>query len=168
MNTIQNDHVVEIMYILTDEHGEQISSTPKGSPLAFIQGKHQIPPGLEMEIQGKQVGETFKATLPPEHAYGIRDEALVQTLPIDDFGPDAKSIVAGDLIQIQNHNGQIMAVQAVKVSDVEITLDANHQLAGKTLTFDIEVVSVREATTDELINGHPVVESCCASGSCSQ
>ena len=168
MNSVQDNHVVEIMYTLTNEDGEQISSTKKGNPLAFIQGGHQIPPGLEREIQGKQTGDTFKVILPPEQAYGIRDETLVQTLPIDDFGPDAKSIVAGDLIQIQNYNGQIMAVQAVKVSDVEITLDANHQLAGKTLAFDVEVVSIREATPDELVNGHPMIESCCASGSCGQ
>lgn len=119
-----------------------------------------------MEIQGKRAGDAFEVVLPPERAYGIRNESLVQTLPLDDFGPDAREVVAGEFIQIQNYNGEIMAAQAVEVNDVEITLDANHQLAGKTLTFDVEVVSIREATIDELANGHPFIESCCVSGSC--
>ena len=168
MHTIKNDHVVEIRYTLTDRTGERIASNKEKSSISFIQGKHQIPPGLETELQGRQVGERFKATLPPKQAYGIRDESLVQTLPLNDFGPEAKTIVVGDLVQIQNDDGQIITVEAVAVNDHEITLDANHKLAGKTLTFGIEVLSIREATIEELVNGYPFIESCCVSGSCRQ
>jgi FKBP-type peptidyl-prolyl cis-trans isomerase SlyD len=167
MDTIQNDHVVEINYTLTDESGDVIDSTQKENPFAFIQGKQNLLPGLEMEIQGKKVGEVFKAVIPPEKAYGQHNQSLVQSLPLESFGADAKSIKVGDAFQIQDHNGQVMRVQAVEINDQEITLDANHQLAGKTLTFDVEIISVREATADELAKGHLFTESsCCDSDSC--
>ena len=169
METIQNDHVVEINYTLTDDKGEVIDSAQGENTMVFIQGQNTIPPGLETEIQGKKVGDVFKAIVPPEQAYGAHDQSLVQSIPIAQFGPNAQNIQVGMMFQIPiNNNGQMLLVKAIKVDDQEITLDANHQLAGKTLTFDVEIKSVREATLDELAKGNLVEESsCCDSSSCS-
>ena len=85
METIQNNFVVEIDYTLTDENGEVLDSSSDRSPLAYIHGLGHLIPGLENEIQGKVVGDSFTATIPPEQAYGVYDENLIYNVPLSDF-----------------------------------------------------------------------------------
>ena len=165
MEQVQSDHVVEIDYILTDDKGTVIDSTQESNPIAFIQGQHHIVPGLEMEVQGKQVGDEFTVTLSPENAYGPYRESLIQVLPIEEFGSDAHLLTVGQYIQIQNYNGEVMPVLVSKITDQDVTLDANHALAGKTLNFEVKIVSMRDATPEELAPGYVAQESSCCSNS---
>ena len=106
--------------------------------------------------------------IPAEHIYGPYDESLIQSVPLEALGSEAKSFKLGDMLEIQAHNGQQIFVKVTQIDEQNITLDANHQFVGKNLTFDVEIVNVRNATTEELLTGHVFEEpSCCESNSCS-
>ena len=168
MNTVKDNHVVEIDYTLYDESGEIIDTSEGKEPLGFIQGKNNIIPGLENEILGKSVGDKFKAVISPEDAYGPHHELMVHTVPLSDFGPNPEEMKVGDVFQVQNNTGQVMAVKVIEIdSDKnEITLDGNHPLAGKTLTFDVEIMNIRKATEEELAKGHLFQEKSCNNEGC--
>ena len=154
MNEVQTNNVVDIEYTLTDSNGELLDSSKDRGPLSYIQGKANIIPGLESEMEGKKIGDSFKVTVAPEKAYGNRDESLVQSVPKTQFGADAEKVKAGDQVQVQTQGGSPMFVMATEVNETEIVLDANHPLAGMTLNFDVEVVAIREATSEELELGY--------------
>ena len=154
MTSIENNHVVEIDYTLKGDNGEVIDSSKDVGPLSFIQGKNNIIPGLESEIAGKKIGDDFNVTIQPEHAYGERNSALIQVVPKSEFGENAEKVQVGDQFQVQNENGQPMVVAVAEVKDNEVVLDANHPMAGVTLHFDVKIVSVRDATKEELNKGH--------------
>ena len=168
MNEIQNNNVVDIEYTLTDPNGELLDTSKERGPLTYIQGKANIIPGLESEMVGKKLGDSFKVTVTPENAYGNRDEALIQSVPKAQFGEDAEKVNVGDQVQVQAQDGSPMYVMAVEVNDNEIVLDANHPLAGMTLNFDVEVVGIREATKEELELGYVQEKesSCDPDGGC--
>ena len=161
MTVIQNDHVVEIDYTLKNDKGDVLDSSKKMGPLSFIQGKKNIIPGLESKVNGKKLGDVFNVTISPEEAYGLRDEAMVQSVPKSEFGPDANNVKVGQQFEVQNQNGQVMLVRVTEVNESNIVIDANHPMAGKTLYFDVEIVGVRDATDEELKRGHLKEESSC-------
>jgi FKBP-type peptidyl-prolyl cis-trans isomerase SlyD len=151
MSTIQNDSVVNFNYTLTNAAGEVLDKS-QGEPLVYLHGAHNIVPGLENAMLGKQVGDKFKVTVEPEEAYGEYQAEMVQEVPRNMFqGVD--DIQAGMQFQAQTDDG----VQVVTVKDVTpelVIVDANHPLAGQALTFDVEVVAIRVATAEELEHGH--------------
>ena len=163
MTNIQTDQVVEIEYTLKGDNGEVIDSSKEMGPLAFIQGKKNIIPGLESEMEGKKLGDSFNVSIDPENAYGARNESMIQSVPKDQFGENAEKVQIGDRFQVQDQDEQLMVVQVIEIKENEIVLDANHPMAGKTLHFDVEIVSVRNATEEELKRGHLTEEesSCC-------
>jgi FKBP-type peptidyl-prolyl cis-trans isomerase SlyD len=149
---IQNDSVVLMHYILTNENGDIIDTSDGREPLAYIQGHQNIIPGLEKEMLGKKVGDKFKAVVQPEEGYGVSNPALVQVLDRSVFqGVD--EIEVGMQFQAQLEDGPII----MSVTDVDgdnITIDGNHALADQVLTFDVEVVEIRNASAEELAHGH--------------
>jgi FKBP-type peptidyl-prolyl cis-trans isomerase SlyD len=147
---IAQKSVVTIHYTLTDAKGEVLDSSdePKGGePLSYIHGLGMIVPGLEAALLGKSAGEQVKVTVAPEEGYGPRLQGLVQKVSRDEF-PD------GDLevgMRFRSHGpGGARILTVAALDDDTVTLDANHPLAGATLNFDVKVVSVREATDEEL------------------
>ncbi|MEC7277048.1 MAG: peptidylprolyl isomerase [Bdellovibrionota bacterium] len=154
MQQIQNDHVVEINFTLTNGNNEVLDSTEKTAPLAYIQGKGNIIAGLEKEILGKAVGDKFKVSLKAEEAYGLHQEDLIQAVPKENFGKEAENIQVGMQFQVQNPDGQVLVVMATEIRENEVVLDGNHPLAGMDLTFDVEVASIRQATPEELKRGN--------------
>ncbi|MDC0253816.1 peptidylprolyl isomerase [Bacteriovoracales bacterium] len=168
METIVDGHVVEMNYTLINSKGDVIDSSSGKAPLAFIQGKGDIVPGLEKEMAGKKVGDSFKVTISPEEAYGTRNEGMVQSVAKEQFGPEASNVEVGMQFQLEGSNGQTLLVTAIKVEENEVILDGNHPLAGETLSFDIEVVSLRDATKEELEKGNiqKESESCSGTGCC--
>jgi FKBP-type peptidyl-prolyl cis-trans isomerase SlyD len=151
---IAKDTVVAFDYTLTDAAGGAVLDTSRGGePLSYLHGAGNIIPGLEREMEGKAVGDAFKATIPPELAYGLRQDELVAPVQRKAFGTAAK-VEAGMAFQANTPDGP-RAVRVVSVDGDEVTIDANHELAGKTLVFDVTVVSVRPATPDETAHGHP-------------
>ncbi|WP_296402207.1 peptidylprolyl isomerase [Psychrobacter sp.] len=151
MTTIAKDTAVRFNYILKDENGNVIDQS-QGEPLAYLHGHNNIIPGLEKELEGKSAGESLTAVIEPADAYGEYQEQAVQQVPRSNFqGVD--NIQPG--MQFQSEaEGQVMLVTVTDVNDETVTVDANHPLAGKKLSFDVEIVEVRAATEDELNHGH--------------
>jgi FKBP-type peptidyl-prolyl cis-trans isomerase SlyD len=151
MSTIQNDSVVNFNYTLTNAAGDVLDKS-QGEPLVYLHGAHNIVPGLENAMLGKQIGDKFQVTVEPEEAYGEYQAEMVQEIPRNMFqGVD--DIQAGMQFQAQTDDG----IQVVTVKDVTpelVIVDANHPLAGQALTFDVEVVAIRAATAEELEHGH--------------
>ena len=149
--TIAKDKVALINYVLTNEHGEQIDAS-NGSPLAYLHGHNNLIAGLESELEGKTVGDKFKAIIAPEKAYGERSEELVQTVPNSIF-QGVEELQVGMRFEAQSEQG-MHSVEITNIEGDQVTVDGNHPLAGMSLTFEVEVVDLREATEDELDHGH--------------
>jgi FKBP-type peptidyl-prolyl cis-trans isomerase SlyD len=149
---IAADAVVLIHYTLKDDDGKVLDSSVGGEPLAYIQGHGNLVSGLEKALEGKSQGNRIEVTLPPAEGYGTRNEALVQRVPKRSMQGSGE-IRKGMQFQAQTDEGvRVFTVTAV-VGDM-VTLDGNHPLADQTLHFDVEVVEVRDATTEELEHGH--------------
>lgn len=152
MTTIANDTVVSFNYTLTDENGEVLDKS-NGEPLAYLHGHHNIIPGLESALLGKKVGDKLTVTVEPKDGYGEYLAEAVQEVPRANFqGVD--NIAVGMQFQTQTEDGHVMLVTVKDVNDDVVIVDGNHPLAGVTLTFDVEIVEVREATADEIAHGH--------------
>ena len=149
---IADKTVVSIHYTLTNALGETIDSPVGQDPLVYLQGAQNIIPGLENALTGKAVGDALQVTVEPAEGYGeIRDE-LIQEVDRSAF-QGVEDIDVGMQFMAQTPWGE-QPVTVVKVEGEQITLDGNHQLAGETLNFDVEVVEVREATAEEVEHGH--------------
>ncbi len=149
---IEKNKVVSINYTLKSDSGEVLDSSEGREPLEYIHGMGNLIPGLEKELDGKGAGETLQAVIAPAEAYGEYSDELVQTVSRTQFeNPD--DIREGAQFQVQTqHDVRIATVTTVEGDNV--TLDLNHPLAGETLHFDVDVVSVREASAEELDHGH--------------
>ena len=149
---IAADAVVLIHYTLKGDDGKVLDSSDGGEPLAYIQGHGNLVPGLEKALEGKKDGDALVVTLSPDEGYGKRNEALVQRVPKRSLQGSGE-IRKGMQFQAQTEEGlRVFTVTAV-VGDM-VALDGNHPLADQTLHFDVEVVSVRAATSEELEHGH--------------
>jgi FKBP-type peptidyl-prolyl cis-trans isomerase SlyD len=159
---IQKGKVVSIDYILRDASGKLLDSSDEGDPLVYLHGNDNIIPGLEKQLEGKATGDKLTCVVPAVEAYGERDEELVLKVSKTEFGPDA-DLSPGMQFEARSEEGtQIVTV--VKVEGDDVTIDANHPLAGETLHFQVSVVDVREATPEELEHGHVHGQESCGCG----
>ena len=149
---IEKDKVVLMNYTLTDNEGSVIGSTEGDVPMAYIQGKGNIIPGLEVEMEGKKAGDKLKVSISTENAYGKRNPELLHVVDRSVFQGD-EEITIGLRVNVQTSNGDSIAIVSA-FDDKTITLDLNHPLADKDLTFDVEIVEVRDATETEKEHGH--------------
>jgi FKBP-type peptidyl-prolyl cis-trans isomerase SlyD len=149
---ITADRVVTIHYTLKDDTGTVLDSSAGGEPLAYIQGHGNLVPGLEKALEGKQGGETLAVSLAPADGYGVRDAALVQRVPKRTLQGSGE-IKKGMQFQARTDDGMRLFTVTAVVGDM-VTLDGNHPLADQTLHFNVDVISVREATGEELEHGH--------------
>ncbi len=149
---ITADRVVTIHYTLKDDSGTVLDSSAGGEPLAYIQGHGNLVSGLEKALEGKQGGHKMAVSIAPADAYGIHDDALIQRVPRRALQGSGE-IRKGMQFQARTDDGMRMFTVTAIVGDM-VTLDGNHPLADKTLHFDVEVVSVREASPEELEHGH--------------
>lgn len=149
---IANDVVASIEYTLTDDQGNVIDSSVGGEPLAYLHGAGNIIPGLESALEGKTVGDSFKISVPPAEGYGEKDDGLLQVVPRSMFrGVD--QVEVGMQFHAQTDYG-MQVITVAKVEGDNVTVDGNHPLAGQNLNFDVKVVEVRAATSEELEHGH--------------
>ena len=149
---IAENHVVTFHYTLKNDEGKLIESSVGRDPLDYLHGHRNIIPGLESELAGKSVGDEFTATIEPANAYGDYDNAMVQKLSRDDFeGVDEFKL--GMRFEVEDADG-IGMVTVTKIAGDEITVDGNHPLAGQRLVFDIVVVDIREASSEEMTHRH--------------
>lgn len=148
---IAHHTVASFNYRLTDDSGELIDGS-EGEPLTYIHGTQSIIPGLEQALEGRRGGDSLQVRLPPELAYGERDEDLVQEVPREALPAEAE-IEVGVQFHAESDEGQHI-LTVIGVDGDTVRLDANHPLAGKTLHFDVEITGVRSATAEELTHGH--------------
>ena len=149
---ITADRVVTIHYTLKDDNGTVLDSSAGGEPLAYIQGHGNLVSGLEKALEGKHDGITLAVVVPPAEGYGVRDEALIQRVPKRSLQGSGE-IKKGMQFQARTDDGMRLFTVTGVIGDM-VALDGNHPLADQTLHFDVEVVGVREATTEELEHGH--------------
>lgn len=149
---IIKDRVVQFHYSLRDADGNEIENSRKGEPMAYLHGHRNMMEGLEVAMEGRSAGDIFSVTLAPEEAYGKRVEGAEQRVPVKHL-QGAKKWRPGMVAHVQTEQG-LRQVQILKVGKFMVTIDTNHPLAGKTVTFDVEVIDVREATPEELAHGH--------------
>ncbi|MHA6266116.1 FKBP-type peptidyl-prolyl cis-trans isomerase [Aliiroseovarius sp. CAU 1755] len=141
MTEVTTGATVRIHYTGTLEDGTVFDSSEGRDPLEFTVGSGMIIPGLDKALPGMSVGEQKKVTIAPEEAYGPRqDEALLE-VPRKDI-PAEIPLEVGLQLQMSGPQGQPMPVTVAELTDDSVTLDANHALAGQTLIFDFEIVSI--------------------------
>jgi FKBP-type peptidyl-prolyl cis-trans isomerase SlyD len=144
--------VVSFHYTLRDPSGRVIDSSAGGEPVTFLEGAGQVIDGLDEQLRFAAAGEKARVIVPAKKAYGERDPAQVQRvkralLPVEG------ELNIGDQFQTdQDRFAPVVTVQAIEGD--EVLLDANHPLAGVDLTFDVDIVAVREPTASELEHGH--------------
>lgn len=150
MNITQNK-VASIAYLVKTQEGALVDQATVDAPLAYLHGHANLIPGLEKELEGKVGGDKFSVTVSPEDAYGEYEDALVQRVPKSAFqGVDSLEIGMRFMAQTQ---GSQMPVEITDIDGDEVVVDGNHMLAGQSLSFDVEVVDVRDATQEEIDNG---------------
>ena len=139
---IGDGDVVHLEYTLTDEGGTPIESNKGKDPLIYTQGRGEIIRGLEKALLGMRQGETKHVTVSPEDGYGLPDPGAVVELPRAQVPPDVQ---AGAQLVGRNQNGQSLRARVKEVRETTVVLYFNHPMAGKTLIFDIKVLSVTPA-----------------------
>jgi len=144
--------VVSMHYTLTDDSGDVLDSSRGGEPFSYLHGHNNIIPGLEKALEGVEMGFKSKVTVAPTEGYGEKNPEAIFEAPREHFPPDMK-LEIGARVYADGPNGPI-TLTVVKLTDNGAVLDANHPLAGKTLHFEVEITTVRTATTEELAHGH--------------
>jgi FKBP-type peptidyl-prolyl cis-trans isomerase 2 len=137
---VETGSSVKIEYTLKDDKGAVLDTNAGKEALAFTQGSQQIIPGLDKALLGMKVGDSKKVTVKPEDAYGAVDPKAEAEVPKDAL-PQGAAVV-GTRLLARGQDGQPRPVTVKVVKDTTVLLDLNHPLAGKTLFFDVKVVSV--------------------------
>ena len=150
---ISEQKVVTMNYEVADDQGQLIDRSEEGGPLAYIHGNGQLIPGLETALEGRGKGDKVAVHVSPEQGYGERDEEGVQTVARNQFD-DSVEIEVGMQFEAQDDDEGHQIVTVAAVDGENITLDTNHPLAGKNLRFKVEILDVRDASTEELSHGH--------------
>jgi len=150
---IANNSVVSIEYTLKDDKGNILDTSEGREALSYLHGASNIIPGLENALSGKTLGEELSVTVPPEEGYGQRNEQLTQVVSRDMFESIDK-IEIGMQFHGQSPDEQPIIITVTAIEGDNITIDANHPLAGVNLNFDIKIIDVRDATAEELEHGH--------------
>jgi FKBP-type peptidyl-prolyl cis-trans isomerase SlyD len=140
---IQDGSLVSIEYSLKDETGKIIESNRDKEPLTYIQGAGQIVPGLEKALAGLKVGDQKTVTVKPEEGYGPINPDLTQELPKEKLPPDALKV--DTMLMMKTPQGPI-PIRVKEIKEKTVVVDLNNPLAGKTLTFDVKIKDIREAS----------------------
>ena len=141
MSKAKSGDTVRVHYTGKLNDGTQFDSSAGGDPLEFSLGEGNVIPGFENAVEGMEIGESKSVTIEAEQAYGPRHEQLVQDVPREQLPNDMQPAV-GMQLQAQGEDGRTMRLVVTAVEDEAITVDGNHPLAGQSLNFDIELVSI--------------------------
>ena len=150
---IQKNSAVSFHYSLTDDDGNTVDSSAGAEPLAYLHGAGNIIPGLETALEGQSAGDTLQVAVAAADGYGEVQPELIQEVPKSAFqGVD--NIETGMQFEAQTSQGGTVPVVITAVAEETVTVDGNHPLAGKNLHFDVTIEQVREATEQEISQGH--------------
>lgn len=141
MSQVKQGDTVQIHYTGTLADGSVFDSSAGRDPLEFTVGSGQIIPGLDAAMEGMSVGEKRLVEIPSDQAYGPVHPEARRAVPREEI-PEEVPMEVGTQVHAHNEQGQMMTLTIIEITDAHVVLDANHPLAGKDLTFDVELVSI--------------------------
>lgn len=155
-DTIQENKLVELNYKVIDKKTEQVLSTVE-FPLSYVHGAEKVlASSVTAELEGKSAGQTIEVEIDGNAIYGPRDEGLVFTDRIENVPEDFREI--GTKILMENEKGEPKEFIVTRMDEQTLTVDGNNPLCGRDLVFILEILSVRDATPEEIEAGTKVVE----------
>lgn len=152
--TVADGTVVSLAYTLRLDDGEEIDAAGSDDPLVYLHGAQNIITGLERALAGLKVGDARSVIVSPGDAYGEMDPDAFELVPFEAFPSDLDLEEGLGLRMVESGTGREIEAFISELRDDGVLLDLNHPLAGETLHFDVEVVGLRRATTDEIAHGH--------------
>ncbi len=149
-DTVKKNKVVSVTYSIVDEQGEVLEQSD--IPVDYLHGVDgKLFPKVEQALEGRAVGDSVEVTLPPDEAFGQPDPALIFVDDLHNAPPEFR--VVGAKPSFENAQGEAIEMTVTRIEDGKITIDGNHPFAGKTLTFHVTVMAVRDALAEELARG---------------
>ncbi len=139
MTEVKRGDNVKVHYTGTLEDGTVFDSSEGAEPLSFAVGSGQVIVGFDEAVMGMKVGESKTVNIPCDKAYGERNDEMIIQAPIEQVPPDLK-LELGMRLEMGGANGEVLRVVVAEIEDTHVTLDANPPLAGKDLTFKLELV----------------------------
>ncbi len=147
---ITKDTVVTLTFRASDAQGKLLEDGK--TPRSYLHGGYgNTLPGIEKALEGQEAGFAATLTLPPEDAFGVRDESLATSIPKSEFPPGVK---VGGQLEGHDGNGKRQVFTVMKIKGDTVLLDGNHPLAGQTLNLQLKVLEVKAATAEEIAHGH--------------
>jgi len=148
----ERNRVVRFHYLIRDESGNDVETSRDGEPALALLGHHNLMPGLESALLGRQAGEQFSVSLDPDKAFGQLRQGWTQRVSKKHF-PKSTRFQPGARLRLNTDQGA-RTVTVTKVGNKFVDVDLNHPLAGQTVTFEVDVLEVRDATAEERSHGH--------------
>lgn len=169
--TVGQDMFVAFAYKLTDDKsGELLFETPKDAPDTIVYGVTPgVTPGLLLALKDLKAGDKFGVTLPPEAAFGNRNDQMVMKLEKEIFTVDgqlAEEVKVDAMLNMLTENQERVLGRVLDISDTHVTMDFNHPFADRTVRYEGEVVDVRPITAEELKQMQHGCGGCCHGGDC--
>ena len=149
---IENNSVVRFHYTVAEAGDAEVENSRVGEPVAILIGHKNIIPGVENALIGHEAGDNFEVMVSPEEGYGLRRDGMTQRLSKKVFPKNVPLQPGAQIVLKTDHGPRMVTVQKVGMTVVDV--DLNHPLAGKTLSFAIEVIEVREGNAEEIAHGH--------------
>lgn len=149
---VEQDRVVVLRFTLKDDAGNLLDEGTDEEPLVYLHGHEELLDPVEEALAGKEVGDRTSVTLTPEEGFGRKIDDAERTLPRDLLPEDAP-VEPGTAFAIED-DGDLTPVWVVRATDAHVVVSLCHPYAGKTVTFDLEVLKIRDATEEELEHGH--------------
>jgi FKBP-type peptidyl-prolyl cis-trans isomerase SlyD len=154
-NTVQDNKFVELTYQVTDQKSGHVLSTVE-FPLGYIHGHNEIlAPTVHAQLEGKTTGDVIEVPIDCDQIYGPRDETLVFTDKLENVPEDYRKI--GTSIMMENENGGTRSFIVTKVDDKTLTVDGNNPLCGRQVIFTLKILTVRDATSEEMEFGGEII-----------
>ncbi len=154
---IEKNKVVSLTYTLTLQNGEVVDTATEETPFVFIHGIGQTLPHFDKNLDSLKAGDNFEFMITAENAYGVSNQEYVVSIPRDVFsGPNvpADILQIGRMVPMQDQNGHPMNGMILSFNDQTVEIDFNHPLADEDLNFKGSIISVREASPEEISHGH--------------
>jgi FKBP-type peptidyl-prolyl cis-trans isomerase SlyD len=153
---ISRNKVVYVTYSIIDQSGSVFEQSDV--PVGYVHGCNgPLFEKIELALDGHRIGDRVEVLLNPAEGFGPHDPNLTFTDDIENAPPEFRRV--GAEVEMQNEQGESMTFRVSRIADGKITLDANHALAGQTVTFVVDVDNIRDASMDEIVNGLPVDQS---------
>ena len=151
ISTVGKNKIISLAYIIRNDLGEVLEY--QDLPVSYLQGgDSDMFPQIEAALEGHQVGERVKIRLSAEEAFGPHDPNLTFIDDVENVPEEFRHL--GAEFEAENEDGEVMQFCVIEINDGQLTIDANHPLAGENLEFEITITGVREPTAEEIIDAH--------------